>query len=94
MIIKKTVNLRFNMGHYEHVELFATAEVDTIADRDDLARNYRVDTDDHSAVMEHITDVLTEIVKPEVDMVLQTSDYEDSFVFPFADLTTTKGKKN
>lgn len=93
MILKKTRSLRFNLGHYEHVELFATAEVDTIADRDDLARHHGLDTNDHDSVMDFITDALDEMVRPEVEMAHETSDLEDSFVFPYVERYTTTNKK-
>lgn len=92
MIIKKTQNFRFNMGHYEHVELFATVEIDTIADRDDLKRVHSLDSNDHEAVMDFIDAKLDDFVRPDVERVAATTDIDDSFVFPFSEYSTATGK--
>lgn len=93
MIIKKTQNIRFNMGHFEHVELFATIEIDTHADRDDLASHHKIDTNDHDAVMDFIDARLDDFVRPDVERVAATTDQDESFVFPFSEYTATTGKR-
>lgn len=88
MILRKTKNLRFNMGHYEHVELYGVMEVDTRADAEDL-KKFDINPTDLDAVMDFIDDRITEFLEPDVEMVSRTTDNQDSFVYPYIQFTAT-----
>lgn len=91
MIFRKTKNLRFNMGHYEHQEVYAVVEVntDSAADRDDLIA-LGVDPRDLDAVMDFIDDRIADFVEPDVQSAFKTTANDDSFVFPYIKSTTNK----
>lgn len=94
MIIKKTRNVRFNLGHYEHFETFATIQVDTDSERDrnDL-EEIGIDPLDFSAIEEFIDHRLLEFASSDADLVAKITDADDSAVFPYIDATTTRGKR-
>lgn len=89
MILRKTKNMRFNMGSYEHVELYAVVEVNTETDANDLM-HLGINPQDHDAVMDFIDDKVRDFLAPDVEMVQRTTDNENSFVFPYIEFTTTK----
>jgi hypothetical protein len=85
MILRKTKSLSFNQGHFEKFEVFATMEINTEVDTD-----FKDATADD--VMDYIDRTLEEFVAPDVVQVKETTDNEDSFVFPYIEITTNNKK--
>lgn len=86
MILKKTRSLRVNMGHYEHVEVFATMEIDTEKDAEFADASER-------DVMDHIDRTLAEFIAPDMYEASQLTDVDESFVFPYLELTEKHSTK-
>lgn len=85
MILRKTKSLRFNLGNYEHMEVFATCEIN-LADEPGMTSDEAMDV---------IDGTLTDFLAPDAEQASAITEKEESAVFPYIEhtSTTTKGKK-
>ena len=75
MILRSTRSARINMGNYEHMEMYATVEIDT--EKDEISEN-----EAKPLIQQYLTDML----QHDMVRVSQLTDNEKSFVFPYLEL--------
>lgn len=80
--IKKTKSLRINLGNYEHMEVYATMEID-------LADEPGMTTDE---AMDFIDQSLTDFLAPDAQQASEITDKEESAVFPYLEHTQKSRK--
>lgn len=86
MILRKTKSLSFNQGHYEKFEIFATMEINTDVDSEFADAPA-------AEVMDYIDSTLAEFIEPDLLQASETTDRDESFVFPYLEITTNKKDK-
>jgi len=84
--------LHVNMGHYEHVEITGSVEVDTLADRDGLV-DLDVEPGEPELVIAFIREQLEAMLAPDIEDARVHTDEEDSFIHPYAADRTTERKR-
>lgn len=87
MNFKKTKVVKFQTSQYESVELFATVEVDPIADEDDLLA-LGLNPKDATVIMDFIDNRIREFLLPDVEEVASISTNCKSSVDAWLDYNT------
>lgn len=75
--------LHVNMGNFEHVEISATVEIDTVADAEALKEFGIPVTDTFEEVEDFIEERLDSLLAPDVEDAAVHTDKEESFILPY-----------
>lgn len=84
--------LHINMGNYEHVEITASVEVDTNADRETLGE-LEINPGEPDEVIDFVMEQLDVMLQPGAEEAALHTDEESSFIHPyFSELQKRNGK--